>query len=158
MVQISSTSVGQDRRNQQQWSHHPQKEARIHHNRTNVSVISVSVKPDEAAPHGRNNGGKASNHERINDQRKTCKNMINYDKQRDLYMHFYEISKYYDQSEMNVMPVYQLGDIIPNQQLTPACGLLFVFNSYTFLFSVLCYVVPIFQHCCPITSPNMMIM
>ena len=83
-----------------------------------MSVISVSVKPDEAAPHGRNNGGKARNHERINDQRKTCKNMINYDKQWDLYMHFYEISRYYDQSEMNVMPVYQLSDIIPNQQLT----------------------------------------
>ena len=84
MTQTSSTSVEQDRRNQQQWSHHPEKEARIHHNRTNVNVISAPVKPDEPIPHERNNGAKASNHERINDQCKTSNKMINHDNQRDL--------------------------------------------------------------------------
>ena len=65
-TQTSSTSVGDDRRNQQQWSHHPEKEARIHQDITNVSVISAPVKPDEPASHGRNNSGQASNHERTN--------------------------------------------------------------------------------------------
>ena len=54
MTQTSSTSVRQVRRNQQQWPHHSEKEARIHHNMNNVSVVSVPVKPDETAPHGRN--------------------------------------------------------------------------------------------------------
>ena len=59
MTQTSRTSVGQDRRNQQQWSHHPEKKARIYHNMTEVSVISAPVKPEEPSPHGRNNSGKA---------------------------------------------------------------------------------------------------
>ena len=74
MTQTSSTSVGQDRRNQQQWSHHPEKEARIHQNMTNMSVISAPAKPDEPTPHGRYNSGQASNHEKINDQCKTGNN------------------------------------------------------------------------------------
>ena len=119
MTQSSSTSVGQDRRNQQQWSHRPEKEARIHHNMTNVGVISAPVKPDEPAPHGWNNAGKASNHERINDQCKTSNKTINYDNQRDLSMQFYETRRCYNQSEMNLMPVYQRGDSVWNQQLTP---------------------------------------
>ena len=89
MTQTSSTSVRQVRRNQQQWSHHSEKEARIHHNMNNVSVISVPVKPDETAPHGRNNSGKASYHERINNQCKTDNKMSNDDKLRDLNMQFY---------------------------------------------------------------------
>ena len=119
MTQTSSTSVGQDRRNKQQWSHHLEKEAGIHHNLTNVSVISAPVKPDEPAPHERNNSGKASNHERINDQCKKGYKMINNDNQRDLNMQFYETSRCYDQSETNVMPVYQRGDSVSNQPLTP---------------------------------------
>ena len=35
-------------------------------------VISARVKPDEQTAHGRNNSGKASNHQRINDQCKTA--------------------------------------------------------------------------------------
>ena len=112
MLQTSSTSVGQNRTNQQQGSHHPEKEARIHHTRTSVSVISAPVKPDEPTPHGRNIGGKASDHERINDQCKTSNTMINYDNQRDLNMQFYETSRCYDQSETNVMPLYQRGDSV----------------------------------------------
>ena len=53
MTQTSSTSVGHGRRNQQQWSHHPEKEPRIHQNITNVSVISAPVKPDKPAPTSR---------------------------------------------------------------------------------------------------------
>ena len=64
---------------QQQWSHRPEKEARIHYNiMNNASVISASVKLDESAPHTndrRNNSGKARNHERINDQCKTGNKM-----------------------------------------------------------------------------------
>ena len=64
---------------QQQWSHRPEKEARIHYNiMTNASVNSASVKLDEWAPHTndrRNNSGKARNHERINDQCKTGNKM-----------------------------------------------------------------------------------
>ena len=97
MTQPSSTSVKQDRRNRQQWSHHPEKEARIHQNMTNVSVISAPAKPDEPAPHGRYNSGKASNHERISDRCKTGNKMINDDNQRDLNMQFYETSRYYNQ-------------------------------------------------------------
>ena len=59
MTQTSRTSVGLDRRNQQQWSHHPEKEARINHNLTNASVTSAPVKPDEQTAHGRNNSGKS---------------------------------------------------------------------------------------------------
>ena len=44
-----------------------------------MSVISASVKLDEPTPHGRNNGGKAGNHERINDQCQTSYKVINYD-------------------------------------------------------------------------------
>ena len=86
---------------------------------TIVSVISAPVKPDEPAPHGRNNSGKASNHGRINDQCKTGNTMINDDNQRDLNMQFYEISRCYNQSETNVMPEYQRGDSVLNQLLTP---------------------------------------
>ena len=93
MTRTSSTSAGQDRRNQQQWSHHPEKEARIRQNMTNVSVISAPTKPDEPAPHGRYNSGKVSNHERINDQCKTGNKVINDDNQRDLNMQFYETSR-----------------------------------------------------------------
>ena len=107
MTQTSSTSVGENRRNQQLWSHHPEKEARIHHNGTNVSMISALSKPDELAPHGRNNGGKARNHEKVIDQCKTGKKIINCDNHRDLKMQFFETSRCYDQSETNVMPVYQ---------------------------------------------------
>ena len=77
-----------------------------------MSVISAPVKPDEPTPHGRNIGGKASDHERINDQCKTSNTMINYDNQRDLNMQFYETSRCYDQSETNVMPLYQRGDSV----------------------------------------------
>ena len=107
MTQTSSTSVGQNRRNQQLWSHHPEKEARIHHNGTNVSVISALSKPDESAPHGRNNGGKARNQENVIDQCKTGKKIINCDNHRDLNMQFFETSRCYDQSETNALPVYQ---------------------------------------------------
>ena len=61
MKQTSSTSVGQDKWNQQHWSHHPEKEARIHHNMTNASVISALVKSDEPAPHERHNSYKTNN-------------------------------------------------------------------------------------------------
>ena len=117
MTQTSSTSVGQDKKSK--WSHHPEKEARIHQNTTNVSVISAPAKPDEPAPHGRNNSGKASNHERINDQGKIGKKMINDDNQRDLNMQFHETSRCYNQSERNMMPIYQRGDSVSNQPLTP---------------------------------------
>ena len=50
MTQTSSASVGQVKRNQQQSLHHPEKEPRIYHKMTNVSVISAPVKPDEPAP------------------------------------------------------------------------------------------------------------
>ena len=119
MTQTSSTSVGQDRRNQQQWSHHPEKEARIHQNMTNVSVISAPAKPDELAPHGRYYSGKASNHERRNDPCKAGNKMINDDNQRDLNMQFYETSSCYNQPETNMMPIYQCGDSVSNQPLTP---------------------------------------
>ena len=79
---------------------------------TNVGVISAPVKPDEPAPHGWNNTGKASNHERINDQCKTSNKMINYDNQRDLSMQFCETRRCYDQSEyicqyISVVAVYE---------------------------------------------------
>ena len=165
MTQTSSTSVEQDRRNQQQWSHHPEKEARIHHNRTNVNVISAPVKPDEPIPHERNNGGKASNHEWINDQCKTSNKMINYDNQRDLNkdnqrnlnMQFYETSRCYDQFETSTMPVYQRGDNVSNQPLTPPLPVFYLpqhlitIPSFSFY-----YVVPIFQYWCWIALPNMM--
>ena len=139
MTQTSSISVGQDRRNQQQWSHHPEKEARIHQNMTNVSVISAPAKPDEPALHGRYNNGKVSNHERINDQCKAGNKMINDDNQRDLNMQFYETSRCYNQSETNVMSVYRPGDSVSNQPLTStACGLsTTTLNNCTFLFRVL---------------------
>ena len=157
MTQTSSASVEQDRRYQQQWSHHPEKEARIHHNRTNVNVISAPVKPDEPIPHERNNGAKASNHERINDQCKTSNKMINYDNQRDLNkdnernlnMQFYETSRCYDQLETSMMPVYQRGDSVSNQPLTPPLPVfyppqhLITIPSFSFY-----YVVPIFQYWC----------
>ena len=102
----------------------------------NVSVISAPVKPDEPSPHGRNNSGKASNHERINDQSKKGNNIINDGNQRDLNIQFYETSRYYNQPETNMMPVYQCGDSVTNQPLTPpVCGLsTTTINNYTFLF------------------------
>ena len=103
----------------QQWSHHPEKEARIHQNMTNVSVISASAKPDKPTPHGRYNRGKASNHERINDQYKTGNKMINDDNQRDLNMQVYETSRCYNKSKTNMMLIYQFGDSVSNQTLTP---------------------------------------
>ena len=121
VTQKSSTSVGQDRRNQQQWSYYPEKEARIHHDMTNVSVISALVKSDEPTSHRRNNSGKATNHERINDQCRTGNKMINDGNQKDLNMEFYETSRCYDQSDSPA-----------------ACGLsTTTFNKYTFLFRVL---------------------
>ena len=51
-----------------------------------MSVISLQVKSDKPTPHGTTNSGKASNHERINDQCETGNKMINDDKQRDLNM------------------------------------------------------------------------
>ena len=89
VTQKSSFSVGQDRRNQQQWSYYPEKEARIHHDMTNVSVISALVKSDEPTSHRRNNSGKATNHERINDQCRTGNKMINDGNQKDLNMEFF---------------------------------------------------------------------
>ena len=107
MKQTSSISVRQDKENQQLSSHHPKKETRIYYNiMTNVSVISAPVKPDKPATHGRNNNGKASNHEMINDACKTGNWIINDDNQGDLNMQFYETSRYCNQSETNVMPVY----------------------------------------------------
>ena len=38
--------------------------------------------------------------------------MINFDNPRDLNMQFYQTSRYYDQFETNVMPVYQRGDSV----------------------------------------------
>ena len=50
MKQTVRNGVGQNRGNHKQWSHHPEKEAKIDHNiMTNVSVISALFKPDEAA-------------------------------------------------------------------------------------------------------------
>ena len=149
MTQTSSTSAGHDRRNQQQLSHHPEKEARIRQNMTNVSVISAPAKPDKPVPHGRCNIGKTSNHERINDQCKTGNMMINDDNQRDLNMQFYETSRCYNQSETNMMlMLYKPKPMVyPPQPLitTPS-------------FSGFYYVVPIFQNRCPITLPNMITM
>ena len=105
ITQTSSASVGQDRGNQQQWSHHPKKEARIHNNMTNVSVISASVKPDKPAHPGISNTGKVSNHERINDECKTGNKMINDDNQSDLNIQFYETSRCCNHSELNMIPV-----------------------------------------------------
>ena len=51
--------------------------------------------------------------------------MINYDNQRDLNMQFYETSRCYDQSETNMMPVYQRGDSVSNQLLTPPLPLVY---------------------------------
>ena len=79
---------------------------------TNVSVIFAPAKLDEPEPHERYSSGKASNHGRINDQCKTGNKMINDDNQRDLNMQFYETSRCYDQSETNVMPLYQRGDSV----------------------------------------------
>ena len=115
---------------------------------TNVSVISATAKPDEPAPHGRYNSGKASNHERINDQCKTGNKVINDDNQMDLNMQFYETSRCYNQSETNMVPLTPpLPVVYPPQPLitTPS-------------FSGFYYVVPIFQYWCPITLPNMMTM
>ena len=114
MRRTSSASAGQDRRNQQQWSHHSEKEARIRQNMTNVSVISATAKPDEPATHGRYNSGKASNHERINYQCETGNKVINDDNQMDLNMQFYETSRCYNQSETNMVPIYQRGDSVSN--------------------------------------------
>ena len=123
-----------------------------------VSVISAPVKPDEPAPHGRNNGGKASNHEMISDQCKTGHKMINCDNQRDLNMPFYETSRYYDRSETNVMPIYQRNDSVSDQLLTPPLPVLYPPQHLIIIpsFSAFYYVVPIFQYWCPITLPNMM--
>ena len=100
--------MGEDRRNQQQWSHHPENKARIHHKiMANVSVISVPIKPDKPVPHGRNNSGNATNHEMTNDQCITGNRMTNDNNQRDLNMQFYETSRCCNQSETNVIPVYQ---------------------------------------------------
>ena len=85
---------------------HPEKEARVHGNRTSMSVISAPAKPDKPSPHGGNNGGKATNHDRVNDQCKTSNKMISYDNLRDLNIQFYQTSRCYDQSETNVMPIY----------------------------------------------------
>ena len=152
MTRTSSTSAGQDRRNQQQWSHHPEKEARIRQN--------MRTKPDEPARHERYNSGKASNHERINDQCKTGNKMINDDNQRDLNMQFYETSRCYNQSETNMMPIYHRGDSVSNQPLAPP--LLVVYPPQPLIttpsFSGFYYVVPIFQYWCPITLRNMMTM
>ena len=158
MVRTSSTSAGQDRRNQQQWSHHPEKETRIRQNMTNVSVISAPAKPDELAPHGRYNSGKASNHDRINDQCKTGHKIINDDNQRDLNMQFYETSRCYNQSETNMMPIYQRGDSVSNQPLTLPLPVVYPPQPLitTPSFSGFYYVVPIFQYWCPIALPNMM--
>ena len=73
----------------------------------NVSVISVPIKPDKPVPHGRNNSGNATNHEMTNDQSLTGNKMINDNNQRDLNKQFYETSRCYNQSETNVIPVYQ---------------------------------------------------
>ena len=160
MTQTSSTSVGQDRRNQQQWSHHPEREARIHQNMTDVSVISAPAKPDEPAPHGRYNSGEASNHEGINDQCKTGNKMIIDDNQRDLNMQFNETSRCYNQSETNMMPIYQRDDSVSNQPLTPPHPVVYPPQQLIITPSFLgfYYVVPIFQYWCPITLPNMMMM
>ena len=159
MTRTSSTSAGQDRRNQQ-WSHHPEKEARIRQNMTNVSVISAPTKPDEPAPHGRYNSGKASNRKRINDQCKTGNKVINDDNQRDLIMQFYETSRCYNQSETIMMSRYQRGDSVSNQPLTPLLPVVYQPQPLitTPSFSGFYYVVPIFQYWCPIALPNMMTM
>ena len=73
-------------------------------------------------------------------------------------MQFYETSRYYDQYETNVMPVYQRGSSVSNQPLTP---LLPVFYPPQHLITIPCfsgfyYVVPIFQYWCPITLPSIM--
>ena len=54
---------------------------------TNAKVFSAPVKPDKHAPHtndGRNNIGKARNHEKINDRCKTGNKMINDDNHSNL--------------------------------------------------------------------------
>ena len=152
--------MGQDRRNQHQGSHHPEKEARIHHNRINVSVISVPVKPDKPTHQGGNNSGKASNRERINDQFKTSNKMISYDNQRDLNMQLYETSRCYDQSKTNMMPVYQRGDSVSKQLLTPPLPVVYPQQHVITIpsFSGFYYVVSIFQYWCASTLPNMMTM
>ena len=160
MMQTSSASVGQDRKYQQQWSPHLEKEARIHQNMTNVTVISAPTKPDEPALHGRYNNGKASNHERINNQCTTGNKMINDDNQRDLNMQFYETSRCYNQSETNMMPIYQRGDNVSNEPLTPPLPVVYPPQQLitTPSFSGFYYVVPIFQYWRPVILPNMMTM
>ena len=74
--------------------------------------MSVISSPDKPAPHGRYSSGKASNHERMNDQWKTGNKMINDENQRDLNMQFYETSSCYNQSETNMVPIYQRGDSV----------------------------------------------
>ena len=82
---------------------------------TNVSVISAAIKPDKPAPHEKNNIAKARNCDKINDQSKTDNKMIIDDNQRNLNIKFYKTNRCCNQSELNVMPVYQLGDSVSNQ-------------------------------------------
>ena len=84
--------------------------------------------------------------------------MINCDNQRDLNMLFYETSRYYDQSETNVMSVYQRNDSVSDQLLTPPLPVLYPPQHLITIpsFSAFCYVVPIFQYWYPIALLNMM--
>ena len=85
---------------------------------------------------------------------------MNDNNQRGLNIEFYETSRCYDQSETNVMPVYQRGDRVSNQPLAPPLPLVYPPQHLITIpsFSGLYYVVPIFQYWCPITLPNMMTM
>ena len=64
-------------------------------------------------------------------------------------MQFYETSRCYDQLETSMMPVYQRGDSVSNQPLTPPLPVfyppqhLITIPSFSFY-----YVVPIFQYWC----------
>ena len=77
--------------------------------------------------------------------------MINDDNQRNLNLNFYEIRRYYNQSETTMMSVYQRGDSLSNQPLTPPLTVVYPLQQLitTPSFSGFYYVVPIFQYWCP---------
>ena len=72
--------------------------------------------------------------------------------QKDLKMQLYETSRCYDQSETNVMPVYQHGYSVPYYLLTPPLPVVYRPQHLITIpsFSGFYYAVPIFQYWCSI--------
>ena len=110
----------------------------------------MSQHPNNNNNSGTNNSGKTNNHESINDQCNSGNKMIDDDNQRNLNLKFYEIRRYYNQSETNMMSVYQRGDSVSNQPLTLPLTVVYPPQQITTpFFSGVYYVVAIFQYRCP---------